>query len=134
MLNLQSPTFLRRILLVDALASAATGLLMALGAPLLAPVLGLPLMLLREAGLILLPFAAFVAFVATRKEIPRRSAWAVVVVNALWVIDSAILLLSGWVAPTVYGQVFVVAQALVVAVFAELQFFALRKSVARVAY
>lgn len=134
MLNIPSPSFLRRVLLVDAIASAATGLLMVLGASLLAPVLGLPLVLLREAGIILLPFAAFVAYVGTRSEVPRRGVWAVIVANALWVIDSMVLLFSGWVEPTVYGQVFVVAQALAVAVLAELEFFALRKSAAKLAY
>lgn len=134
MLNIQSPSFLRRVLLVDAIASAATGLLMVLGASLLAPALGLPLVLLREAGIILLPFAAFVAYVGTRSEVPRRGVWAVIVANALWVIDSMVLLFSGWVEPTVYGQVFVVAQALAVAVLAELEFFALRKSTAKLAY
>lgn len=134
MFDFQSPSFLRRALLVDALASAATGLLMALGAPLLAPLLGLPLALLREAGILLLPFAAFVAFIGTRPEVPRRGVWAVIVVNAMWVIDSIVLLFSGWVQPTVYGQLFVAAQAFVVAVLAELEFFALRKSATTLAY
>lgn len=134
MFTMQSPSLLRRILLADALASAAAGLLMTLGAGYLAPMLGLPLMLLREAGLILLPFAAFVAYVATRKEVPRGGVWAVIVCNAIWVLDSIVLLLSGWVNPTMPGQVFIVAQALVTAVFAELEFFALRKSPASLAY
>lgn len=134
MLNTQSPSFLRRVLFADAIASVATGLLLARGASLLAPVLGLPLELLREAGLLLLPFAAFVAYLGTRKEIPRRGVWVVIVANALWVIDSIALLFSGWVQPSLYGQLFVAAQAFVVAVLAELEFFALRKSAAKLAY
>ncbi|GAB3541720.1 hypothetical protein GCM10027343_12610 [Noviherbaspirillum agri] len=134
MFDFQSPSFLRRVLLVDALASAATGLLMALGAPLLAPLLGLPLALLREAGILLLPFAAFVAFIGTRPEVPRRGVWAVIVVNAMWVIDSIVLLFSGWVQPTLYGQLFIAAQAFVVAVLAELEFFAMRRSASKLAY
>jgi len=134
MFNTQSPSFLRRVLLVDAFASAATGLLMAFGASLLAPLLGLPPDLLRDAGIVLLPFAAFVVFIGTRPEVPRRGVWVVIVANALWVIDSLVLLFSGWVQPTVYGQLFVAAQAFVVAVLAELEFFALRKSAAKLAY
>lgn len=133
MFTMQSPAFLRRILLADALASAAAGLLMALGAGYLSPLLGLPLMLLREAGIILLPFAALVAYVATRREVPRRGVWAVIVCNAIWVLASMVLLLSGWVSPTMPGQVFIVAQALAVALFAELEYFALRKSPAALA-
>ena len=46
---------LRFALIGDAVASGATGLLMALGAGLLTGLLGLPESLLRIAGLILLP-------------------------------------------------------------------------------
>ena len=38
------------------------------------------------------------------------------------------LLVSGWVAPTALGYAFVIAQAIVVGVFAELQFVGLRRS------
>lgn len=128
MLNFESPSFLRRVLLADAAASAATGLLMTLGAGFLAPVLGLPETLLHYAGLVLLPFAALVAVLATRAQPPRAGVWAVVIVNALWVGDSFLLLLSGWVTPGALGQAFVVAQAIAVALFAELEYFALRKA------
>ncbi len=49
------------------------------------------------------------------------------VTNVLWAVDSLMLLLSGWVAPNVLGYAFVVAQAVVVAVFAEIQYSGLRK-------
>ena len=39
-----------------------------------------------------------------------------------------LLLIGGWVAPTVLGYVFVIGQALVVALFAELEFFGLKRS------
>lgn len=134
MFNFQSSTFLRNVLLADAAASAATGVLMALGAGFLAPVLGLPSILLCEAGIILLPFAVLVAWIAARKPPVRGWVWAVVVCNALWVLDSIVLLMSGWVAPTVLGQAFVIAQAVVVALFAELEYFALRRSTQPLAY
>ena len=62
---------LRLALVADAVASGATGLLMFAGAGLLAGLLGLPDELLRYAGVVLLPFAAFVAYVGTRGDIPR---------------------------------------------------------------
>ena len=51
-------TLLRYALIGDAVASGATGLLMAGGSGLLAGLLGLPEELLRVAGLVLLPYAA----------------------------------------------------------------------------
>lgn len=133
MLNFQNPSFLRRVLLADAAASGATGLLMAFGASFLEPLLGLPVALLREAGIILLPFAALLIYIATREHLSRRWVWAVVVMNVIWVMDSILLLLSGWVSPTLLGQAFVIGQALVVAVFAELEYFGVRKSAAALA-
>lgn len=124
----QSPFYLRRVLLADAATSGATGLLMALGAGVLEPWLGVPAMLLDYAGLSLLPFAALVAYLATRENMPRSAVWVVVACNALWAVDSIVLLLSGWIDPTGLGRAFVIAQAVVVALFAELEYFGLRKS------
>lgn len=120
--------FLRRVLLADAAASAATGLLMLFGAGVLEQYLGLPRSLLLYAGLGLLPFAALVAYLATRENLSRKGVWAVIICNAVWVAESVLLLFSGWVEPTRLGQAFVIAQALVVALFAEVEYFGLRKS------
>ncbi|WP_136414099.1 hypothetical protein [Herbaspirillum sp. ST 5-3] len=130
MFNTQSSSFLRRVLLADALTSFGTGLLLTLDAGFLAPLLGLPSALLREAGLILLPFAALVAYVGTREQVSPRWVWAVILGNALWVVDSIALLLSGWVTPNLAGTAFVAAQALAVAVLAELEYVGLRKNTA----
>ena len=123
-----TPTFLRRVLLLDAGVAAAAGLLMALGSQLLAPLTGLSPALLLPAGLILLPYAAFVAWVAMRPSIPAPLVWTVVAANALWAADSVAIILLGWVQPTLFGHVFVIGQAAAVALFAELQFIGLRKS------
>src|SRR5829696_5818238 len=66
-------TFLRYALLADAIASGATGLLLITGADLLTGLLGLPMVLMREAGLLLVPYVAFVAFVGTREAMSRRA-------------------------------------------------------------
>jgi hypothetical protein len=111
----------------DAAISGATGLLMALGAGVLAGLLGLPAGLLRYAGLSLLPFAALVVLLARRDPPSHPSVWAVIGVNAAWVAGSILLLLSGAVAPNGLGYAFVVGQALAVALFAELQYVGLRR-------
>jgi hypothetical protein len=54
--------------------------------------------------------------------------WAVIVLNALWTVDSILLLLSGWIEPTELGYGFVIFQAFGVAMFAGLEYFGLRRS------
>jgi hypothetical protein len=120
--------FLRRVLLADAITSGAMGLLLALLAGPLARWFGLPAGLLREVGIFLLAFAAFVAVLGLRRAPPRLLFWLVIVGNALWALDSVLLLVSDWVAPTALGGTFVVAQALVVAALAELEYTGLRRS------
>jgi len=93
-------SFLRWVLLADAATCIATGLLMTFGAELLEQFLGLPPELLRYAGIGLLPFAAFIVYLATRENLSTPTIWAVIVLNALWTADSFLLLLSGWIEPT----------------------------------
>lgn len=133
MMTSRHSPFLRRALLADAVVSGASGLLMSTAAGFLANLLALPEGLLRYAGLALLPYGALVTWVATRQSLQRPAVWALIVVNALWAIDSIVLLLSGWIQPNALGYAFVVAQALVVALFAEIQYMGLRRSAASVA-
>jgi hypothetical protein len=122
------PAFLRFALLADALVSGATGLAMFAGAGLVDALLGLPAPLLRYAGLVLLPYAAAVGWIGLREDRPRAAVWAVVAVNALWAAGSIALLTGGWVSPTLLGHAFVIFQAVVVALFAELQYVGLRRT------
>jgi hypothetical protein len=121
---------LRHALIGDALASGATGLLLAGGAGFLTGPLGLPEELMRYAGLFLLPYAAVVAYVGTRAAVWKGAVWAIIAANAVWVVESLLLLVGGWVAPTALGAAFIAAQALVVAAFAEAQFLGLRRTAA----
>ncbi len=130
MSHIQPSTFLRNAILLDAAASGATGLLLIAGAGLLEGLLGLPVALMREAGLVLIPYVAFVAWVGTRERIARGAVWAIVAANAAWALASVAVLLSGWVAPTALGTAFVLAQALVVALFGELQYMGLKRPMA----
>ena len=124
---------LRQALLSDAVTSAACGLLMLLGAGPLSGLLGLPEMLLRLAGAVLLPYAAFIAYLGLREQLQRPIVWAVVIGNVIWTADSLLLLMSAWVEPTRAGYAFVIAQALVVLMYAELQYMGLRRSEAAAA-
>ena len=119
--------FLRNALIADAVVSGATGLLMIAGASFLADLLNLPFALLREAGLILIPYVAFVAYVGTRETISRSAVWVVIAANILWAAGSILLLLSGWIAPNLLGTAFIILQAAAVALFGELQFIGLRR-------
>lgn len=119
--------FLRNAMSVDAAASGATALLVIAGAGFLDQWLGLPAALLRGAGLLLLPYVAFVMWLATRHSITAGAVWVVIATNAAWTAASLLLLVSGLVAPTALGYAFVIAQALVVAALGELQYVGLRR-------
>src|SRR5688572_28406616 len=108
MTSTDNSTFLRRVLLLDAGVSAAAGLLMALGGQILGPLTGLSPALLLPAGLILLPHAAYVNWVATRPSLRAPLVWTVIAANVLWVVDSVAICLLGWVQPTLFGYVFVI--------------------------
>src|SRR5262249_30922366 len=123
----QSSPFLRNVLILDAAASGATGLLLIVGAGMLEGLLGLPVALMREAGLILIPYVAFVTWVRTRARIARGAVGAIIAANALWAVASVCLLGSGLVAPTLLGHAFVIAQAVVVALLGELQYAGLKR-------
>ena len=125
-MTIQPAYLLRFALTADALASAAMGALLALAAGPLAGLLGLPEPLLHASGLVLLPYATLVGFVASRPSPSRPAAVAIVVLNALWVLDSVALVAGGWFGPTGLGIAFVLAQALAVGVLAIAQALGLR--------
>ena len=133
MSDLTTSPILRRALLLDAVATGATALLLVLGAGLLADLLGLPSALMRVAGLILVPFVGLVAWTASQARPPAGAVWTIILGNAAWVAASLVLLVSGWVAPTALGYAFVIAQALAVGIFAELQVMGLRRAKVAVA-
>jgi hypothetical protein len=128
MAGVDRTVFLRRVLLADAVISGASGVLLGLAAGALEPLTSLPSGLLRPAGLLLVPFAAGLAIVATREALARPAVLAVIAANAAWVVASAALLVSGLVAPTAPGYALVVVQALAVLGLAELQWIGLRRS------
>ena len=132
MTTIQASTFLRRVLLLDSVSSGAMGVLLLTCSGMLTGLLNLPAELLHEAGLVLVPFAVAVGFLSTRSRLSRVAVWAVIAINAVWAIDSVVLLFTGWVEPNLLGHAFVIGQAGFVALMAELQFLGMRKSPAAV--
>ena len=126
-MHIDSSVFLRRVLLADAAATTVSGLLMLLDADLLHRLLGIPVTLLHYSGLSFLPFAAFVFYFAKRAILPAPAVWAVIAYNGVWAAASIEALVSGWIEPAMLGKVFVVAQAVVVGIFAEAEYFGLRR-------
>jgi len=127
MSNLIQPSvLLRRVLWADATVSAAVGALMALGASALHGLLGLPEMLLLSAGVALLPYAAYLIWLATRPRVPRLAVWVPIVLNLIWAVDCGLVLFGGGVQPTALGEAFIALQVITVLVSAELEFVGLR--------
>ena len=84
--------------------------------------------MLRACGAVLIPYAVLVGLMGRRDTVARPLVWAVILCNAVWVADSLLLLMSGWVQPTALGTAFVLAQALLVGLFAQLQALGLGRS------
>jgi hypothetical protein len=126
-LVMPSTSFLRRVLALDALSCAAMGLVMAPFATGLAPLLGLPAGLVQGAGLLLLPLAAFIGWLATRSVPPRALVWVVILGNVAWSVESAILLAQYAEEVTALGTAFVAAQAAAVLALSALEYIGLRR-------
>src|SRR5688572_24297019 len=94
--------FLTRALFLDVAASGPMAILLIAAAGILDGFTGLPASLLRGAGLVLVPFVAFVLWLALRRSMPRALVWLVIGINAVWTIDSLLLLVSGQVQPTLF--------------------------------
>ena len=121
-------SFLRRALIADAVFSGVAALGFTFGAGAFAPLFNLPEMLLREVGLFLIVYAAFVGWLGTRQTMMKALVLIVITGNAAWTLASIALLFSGAVSPNLFGMAMVVAQAIATGVFAELQYIGLRKS------
>ncbi|QMV63153.1 hypothetical protein DFO61_3568 [Ectopseudomonas oleovorans] len=128
MSHVQPSPLLRNALLADGLLGISTGLLLVLGANWLAGFLELPRLLLMASALILLPLGGLLFWLSRQSQLHRQAVWAVISLNTLWVIESGLSLLLGWIEPNLFGYVFIIGQAVVVALLAELQWFGLRQS------
>lgn len=108
--------FAAPFLLIDAATTGANGLAYVLAGTWLADWFGASEALVRGVGVFLLVVAAAVTLLATRSPIPRRGVWALVLLNAVWVVASVDYALMGDL--TVVGTTWVLLQAVVVGAFA----------------
>ncbi len=120
--------FLRNVLKIDALLSTATLVGMTLGAGTLAAATGLPQGLLVAVGIGLIPWVAFLLWVATRPAIPRAAVWAVIVLNGVWALDCAALAFGVGFELTAVGVGIAGFNALGTLLLADLQYVGLRRS------
>ncbi|MBO6538976.1 MAG: hypothetical protein JJ969_06185 [Rhizobiaceae bacterium] len=120
-MTIRNASTLRKVLIADTATSTLSALSLVVASGLVASLTGLSQTLLFWIGVGLVPWAAFLAYVTSREELSRMILFDVVLVNSLWVAASIVLLFSGLIAPNLFGTVFIVAQAALVAVFALLQ-------------
>ena len=118
---------LRRVILADGLVSGSMAILLIAAAHPLGDWFGLSVAFVRWTGLLLIPFAISVLLLATRLSPSRNRVWTLIALNVGWVIASVAVLLSGWISPSGAGIAFIVAQALLVGLFAGQQYVGLRQ-------
>ena len=123
-----SSLFLRRVLLLDAAASGATGLLLFAGGQALADITGLQPAFAGPVGRFLIGYALAVAWVGVRRTLHAGLVWTVVALNLAWTVESILSVGGGHLDVTPLGLAFVIAQALAVAGFAALEIVGVRGS------
>lgn len=129
-MSIPDPTFLKRVLVVDALTCVAMGVALLVAPGHLSELLGLPVMLLRSAALILLAFAVLLVWTSRQPVIASGLIRLVVSGNLAWVAASFALVLGGLVPLTAVGTAFVLAQGAAVLVIAGLEAFGYRRAYA----
>lgn len=106
----------RPFLLTDATLTAGNGLAYLVAAGWLADLFGTSPALLVGLGAFLVAVGAGVAWLATRRPVPRSLVMELAAFNAVWVVASLVYAVVGDLTTT--GRVWDVLQALLVAVFA----------------
>jgi hypothetical protein len=117
---------INRILALDALSCALTGILALLATNPLSTLLGLPSELLFYGGCILIPSALFMASLAKQAEPWQPGLWLVVAANAAWVLGCIFVLMIEQ--PGSLGVLFLAVQAIVVAALALAELMAAMRS------
>ncbi len=119
-----SPLFLRRVLWADAASCLGCGALQLVALDGLPRVLGLPQPLLAATGAFLVAYAAVVAWIASRRTVPRMLVALCAAGNLGWA--AACVAAIAWWQPPAAGVAWIALQAACVVVLAELQWMALR--------
>jgi hypothetical protein len=95
--------WLRRAIQADGAFSALSGVACIADAGWLAAQLGVPNVAMYVLGVVLLGYAVFLFAVAAREPISRRAVTAALALDGVWVLDSIVLLASGWLTLTTAG-------------------------------
>ncbi|MDR8412200.1 hypothetical protein MTP10_26115 [Nonomuraea sp. 3-1Str] len=119
--------FLRLALAADAAVTGVNGLAYLAAAGPLSGLLGPDAGLLRGIGAFLFVYAAAVGVLASRRTVSVAGTRAAIGLNLAWTLASLVAAVEASGEFTTPGLVWTVLQALVVAVFAELQIMGLRR-------
>ena len=118
--NTDRTSFLRRSLQLDGIASGLCGVLLVAAASPISAVIGLAAPgIAQVVGALLVVYAAALLWNGARATVSRAEAVAAVVLNAGWVIGSAVVVLVGPL--TLIGNLAVAAVAAAVLLFAVLE-------------
>jgi hypothetical protein len=113
----------RQILSINASATTVTALAMLGARNVLAPLFGLTTPFwLDVTAISFLVYAAALTIAATRQPVPREALLTFAALDAAWVAFSAVILLMFWPNLTPIARALTIAVALVVEVFATLQY------------
>jgi hypothetical protein len=123
-----SDKFLRLVLKLDAVVTAANGLAYLALAGVLEDFFGYSTDVQYPVGVFLLAYGALVFAVSTRPALNRAVVATFIVVNVLWTVLSLAVLFSGELETTTIGAVWGVLQAIVVGAFAVLQYIGLKRN------
>ncbi|WP_405792158.1 hypothetical protein [Streptomyces sp. NBC_01506] len=119
---------LRLALRLDAVATGGVGAAALIGCAALDSALGLPVAFLAGIGAFLVLYALFVGRVSTASAPHRTAVRLVIGSNLAWFALSAVTAAAGWLDPTGLGTALIVAQAVAVLGFADVQLIGLRKA------
>jgi hypothetical protein len=120
---------LRNALRGNALFSGISGLVLLLGAQTLAQFTGIQEpVVFTLLGVVLILFAIDLVWIASKENINRHLAWAVIILDVAWVAGSIFILLTDLIPLTVAGRWAIALVAEAVAVFAILQYVGLRRT------
>ena len=120
---------LRNTLRANAVFSEISGLVFLLFAGRLSALIGIqPPLVFTVMGAVVLGYGALLWLGTRQPEVSRTLAIFAIVADVLWVVDSAVVLLTGWLPLTTAGMWIVAILADIVLVFAILQFVGLRRA------
>ena len=122
-------SFLEKVLRADGIFALLSGTSLVIAAKPIANLIALNQpVILTVLGLVLLGYGALLLFSASRASMNRQIAWLAIILNGIWVIASYFGLFLGWFPVNTAGNWTIALVAEVVAIFAILEYIALRRS------